>query len=217
MSEINLSPLLITKNIKPNCTYSVYLETPHLKLLCYINGPYFSTNINLNESKMQLNISIKIPSYIENEQMKRNIPVMEEKLKNILIRHILTGKYLRSKLDIVIEIYEIDCDYFPYALMATSICCNYANLEQRGILTCCTLLLDKEQNIISDPLLSQVNDKEKSKDYLTKFTIGYNIPLKETVAFFQDGSCQDNNILIKVIATSIKICETYNSYILNKF
>ena len=36
MSEINLSPLLISKNIKPNCTYSIYIETPKLKLLCYL-------------------------------------------------------------------------------------------------------------------------------------------------------------------------------------
>ena len=110
----------------------------------------------------------------------------------------------------VIEIYEIDCDYFPYALMATSICCNYAGIEQRGILSSCSLLLNNKNEIIIEPNLDQIYNSEN-----TKFNIAYNIPLQETISFFQDGVC-DDEIVKKVIATSMKICDTYNKFILNK-
>ena len=210
MTEINLSPLLISKNIKPNCTYSIYLETPRLKLLCYLNGPYYSTNANFTEGKMSINFKLKIPSYINNIFLKRDIQITETKLKNILLKHLLITKYQRTKLDIVIEIYEIDCDYFPYALMATSICCNYAGIEQRGILSSCSLLLNNKNEIIIEPNLDQIYNSEN-----TKFNIAYNIPLQETISFFQDGVC-DDEIVKKIIATSMKICDTYNKFILNK-
>ncbi len=210
MSEINLSPLLISKNIKPNCTYSIYIETPKLKLLCYLNGPYYSTNTNITDGKMSINMKIKIPSYIDSPLLKRDIQITETKIKNILLKHLLITKYPRTKLDIIIEIYEINCDYFPYALMATSICCSYAGIEQRGILSSCTLILDENKNIISEPDLNQIYN-----DNVTKFTIAYNIPLQETIAFFQDGFCDDET-LKKIIATSMKICDAYNGFILNK-
>ena len=210
MSEITLSPLLISKNIKPNCTYSVYLETPKLKLLCYLNGPYYSTNMNFTENKMSINLKIKLPSYINNTFLKRDIQITEDKITKILMKHLLVEKFPRTKLDIIIEIYEINCDFFPYALMAASICCNYANIEQRGILSSCTLILDENKNIISEPDLNQIYN-----DNVTKFTIAYNIPLQETIAFFQDGFCDDET-LKKIIATSMKICDAYNGFILNK-
>ena len=209
MSEINLSPLLISKNIKPNCRYSIYIETPKLKLLCYLNGPYYSTNANFTDGKMSINLKIKIPSYINNSFLKRDIQITETKLKNILLKHLLITKYPRTKLDIIIEIYEINCDYFPFALMATSICCNYAGIEQRGILSSCTLLLDKNNEIIVEPNLDQIYNE----DY-TKFNITYNIPLQETISFFQDGFCNDD-ILKNIIATSMKICDAYKKFILN--
>ena len=120
------------------------------------------------------------------------------------MKHLLIEKFPRTKLDIIIEIYEINCDYFPYALIATSICCNFANIEQRGILSNYTLILDENKNIISEPELNQIyNDK------YTKFTIAYNLPLNETIAFFQDGYC-DEEKLKQIIATSMKICDAYN-------
>ena len=210
MSEITLNPLLIYKNIRPCCTYSIYLETPKLKLLCYLNGPYYSTNMNFTENKMSINLKIKLPSYINNTFLKRDIQITEDKITKILMKHLLVEKFPRTKLDIIIEIYEINCDYFPYALMAASICCNYANIEQRGILSSCTLILDENKNIISEPDLNQIYN-----DNVTKFTIAYNIPLQETIAFFQDGFCDDET-LKKIIATSMKICDAYNGFILNK-
>ena len=210
MSEITLNPLLIYKNIRPYCTYSIYLETPKLKLLCYLNGPYYSTNMNFTENKMSINLKIKLPSYINNTFLKRDIQITEDKITKILMKHLLVEKFPRTKLDIIIEIYEINCDYFPYALMAASICCNYANIEQRGILSSCTLILDENKNIISEPDLNQIYN-----DNVTKFTIAYNIPLQETIAFFQDGFCDDET-LKKIIATSMKICDAYNGFILNK-
>ena len=210
MSEITLNPLLIYKNIRPYCTYSIYLETPKLKLLCYLNGPYYSTNMNFTENKMSINLKIKLPSYINNTFLKRDIQITEDKITKILMKHLLVEKFPRTKLDIIIEIYEINCDYFPYALMAASICCNYANIEQRGILSSCTLILDENKNIISEPDLNQIYN-----DNVTKFTIAYNIPLQETIGFFQDGFCDDET-LKKIIATSMKICDAYNGFILNK-
>ena len=210
MSEITINPLLIYKNIRPYCTYSIYLETPKLKLLCYLNGPYYSTNMNFTENKMSINLKIKLPSYINNNFLKRDIQITEDKITKILMKHLLVEKFPRTKLDIIIEIYEINCDYFPYALMAASICCNYANIEQRGILSSCTLILDENKNIISEPDLNQIYN-----DNVTKFTIAYNIPLQETIAFFQDGFCDDET-LKKIIATSMKICDAYNGFILNK-
>ena len=210
MSEIYLSPLLISKNIKPNCTYSIYIETPKLKLLCYLNGPYYSTNANFTEGKMSINLKIKIPSYINNPFLRRDIQNTENKIKSVLLKHLLLAKYPRTKLDIIIEIYEIKCDFFPYALMATSICCNYAGIEQRGILSSCTLLLNNKNEIIVEPNLEQIYNDE-----FTKFNIAYNIPLQETISFFQDGSCDDET-LKKIIATSMKICDTYNKFLLNK-
>ena len=117
MSEINLDPLLIYKNIKPYCTYSIYLETPKIKLLCILNGPYFSTNMNFTDNKMAINFRIKIPSYINNSHLKRDIQINEDKITKILMKHLLIEKYPRTKLDIIIEIYEINCDYIPYALI----------------------------------------------------------------------------------------------------
>ena len=210
MEEISLSPLLISKNIKPNCTYSIYLETQKLKLLCYLNGPYYSTNVNFTDNKMSINLKVKLPSYIDHPLLSRDIPITEDKIKNILMKHILIEKYPRTKLDIIIEIYEIDCDFFPFALMATSLCSSYANIEQRGILSSCTLVLGENKKIIPEPALEQMYD-----DKFTKFTIAYNIPLEETIAFFQDGFC-DDEMLKKIIACSMKICDAYNIFILNK-
>ena len=77
MSEINLSPLLIYKNIKPYCTYSIYLETPKIKLLYFLNDPYFSSNMNFSDNKMA--IKKKIPSYINKSLLKRDIQINEYK------------------------------------------------------------------------------------------------------------------------------------------
>ena len=104
MSEINLSPLLISKNIKPNCKYSIYIETPKLKLLCYLNGPYYSTNTNFADGKMSINLKIKIPSYISNSFLKRDIQITETKLKNTymtlryFIKTFINNKISKNKI-----------------------------------------------------------------------------------------------------------------------
>ena len=159
---------------------------------------------------MAINLKIKLPSYINNSLLKRDILITEDKMNNILMKHLLIDKYPRTKLDIIFEIYEVNCDYLPYALMAASICCNYVNIEQRGILSSCTLIVDENKNILTEPDLNQIYNNKA-----TKFTIAYNIPLQETIDFFQDGFC-DNELLKKIIATSMKICNFYNNFILNK-
>ena len=58
-------------------------KAPRLKLLCYLNGPYYSTNTNITDGKMSINMKIKIPSYIDSPLMKRDIQITETKLKKI--------------------------------------------------------------------------------------------------------------------------------------
>ena len=47
--------------------------------------------------------------------------------------------------------------------MATSICCNYANIEQRGILSSCTLLLNDKNEIIIEPELDKIYEAKYTK------------------------------------------------------
>ena len=53
----NMSKLLIIKKI--NKFKYIYIETPKLKLLCYLNGPYYSTNTNFADGKMSINLKKK--------------------------------------------------------------------------------------------------------------------------------------------------------------
>ena len=117
MSEINLSPLLISKNIKPNCTYSIYIETPKLKLLCYLNGPYYSTNTNITDGKMSINIKIKIPSYIDSPLLKRDIQITETKITTGEDGYILYQKSGNTDITEFIDKNFID-EVFPKQFIA---------------------------------------------------------------------------------------------------
>ena len=206
---ISLSPLLIQKDIKANCTNSVYIETPSLKLLVALNGPYYSPSksSNVDESRMDININIKVPSYCNYSQTQ--CAYNESQLEDILTKHLLIEKYPRTRLDIVIEVFEFKADYFPYAVMGTSLCACYANIEQKGILTCCKVVIDKNGKIIADPTI------EKERGCETKFVIGSNISMKENFMFMQDGVC-GQDVMKKAIASAIKICEVYQNYIMSK-
>ncbi len=207
--KITLNPILIKKDIKANCTQSVYLETKNLKLICSINGPQYITNAIIEDYKMNVNVKIKIPEYFK-EKVNSNIEFMENQIKSILDGHLLLLKYQRTKLDIILEVFEYNNDFLPYALMAISVCCNYANIEQKGILTSCSILVNNKGEIITEPSLNE----EKEKDSI-KFIVGYNILLKENVLFIQRGKCSED-ILKKVLAISIKICETYQNFLIKQ-
>ena len=207
--KITLNPILIKKDIKANCTQSVYLETKNLKLICSINGPQYITNAIIEDYKMNVNVKIKIPEYFK-EKINSNIEFMENQIKSILDGHLLLLKYQRTKLDIILEVFEYNNDFLPYALMAISVCCNYANIEQKGILTSCSILVNSKGEIITEPSLNE--EKEKNS---IKFILGYNILLKENVLFIQRGKCSED-ILKKVLAISIKICETYQNFLIKQ-
>ena len=207
--KITLNPILIKKDIKANCTQSVYLETKNLKLICSINGPQYITNAIIEDYKMNVNVKIKIPEYFK-EKVNSNIEFMENQIKSILDGHLLLLKYQRTKLDIILEVFEYNNDFLPYALMAISLCCNYANIEQKGILTSCSILVNSKGEIITEPSLNE--EKEKNS---IKFILGYNILLKENVLFIQRGKCSED-ILKKVLAISIKICETYQNFLIKQ-
>ena len=207
--KITLNPILIKKDIKANCTQSVYLETKNLKLICSINGPQYITNAIIEDYKMNVNVKIKIPEYFK-EKINSNIEFMENQIKSILDGHLLLLKYQRTKLDVNLEVFEYNNDFLPYALMAISLCCNYANIEQKGILTSCSILVNSKGEIITEPSLNE--EKEKNS---IKFILGYNILLKENVLFIQRGKCSED-ILKKVLAISIKICETYQNFLIKQ-
>ena len=207
--KITLNPILIKKDIKANCTQSVYLETKNLKLICSINGPQYITNAVIDDYKMSVNVKIKIPEYFK-EKINSNIEFMENQIKSILDGHLLLLKYQRTKLDVNLEVFEYNNDFLPYALMAISLCCNYANIEQKGILTSCSILVNSKGEIITEPSLNE--EKEKNS---IKFILGYNILLKENVLFIQRGKCSED-ILKKVLAISIKICETYQNFLIKQ-
>ena len=207
--KITLNPILIKKDIKANCTQSVYLETKNLKLICSINGPQYITNAIIEDYKMNVNVKIKIPEYFK-EKVNSNIEFMENQIKSILDGHLLLLKYQRTKLDVNLEVFEYNNDFLPYALMAISLCCNYGNIEQKGILTSCSILVNSKGEIITEPSLNE--EKEKNS---IKFIVGYNILLKENVLFIQRGKCSED-ILKKVLAISIKICETYQNFLIKQ-
>ena len=94
--------------------------------------------------------------------------------------------------------------------MAISLCCNYANIEQKGLLTSCAILVNNKGEIIPEPLLNEENDKNS-----IKFILGYNIYLKENVLFIQRGKCNED-ILKRVLALSIKICEIYQDFLIKQ-
>ena len=206
---ISLNPILIKKDIKANCTQSVDLETKNIKLICSIKGPQYITNANIEDFKMNINVKIKIPEYFK-EKSNENIEFIENQIKSILNGHLLLLKYQRTKLDITFEIFEFNNDFLPYALMAISLCCNYANIEQKGLLTSCAILVNNKGEIIPEPLLNEENDKNS-----IKFILGYNIYLKENVLFIQRGKCNED-ILKRVLALSIKICEIYQDFLIKQ-
>ena len=229
--KISLPNLIVQKDVKKNCDASVYLECENIKILCYLNGPFFSVNNQINNNfNVILDVKIKIPSYVENSLVK-NTNDYEINIENILKKHILIEKYPRTKMEIFFEIFEFNINYLPFCLMAASLCLNYAGVEQKGLLTCCNLLM-KNDKIEVNPILNEKNNEnlEKNNENLEKkdekndennkiecanFLLGYNIALNENILYIQEGECSEEN-LKRTLATSIKICECYHNFLITK-
>ena len=206
MSKISLPNLIVQKSVKKNCDASVYLECENVKILCYLNGPFFSVNNQINNNfNVILDVRIKIPSYIENSLVK-NTNDYEINIENILKKHILIEKYPRTKIEIYFEIFEFNVNYLPFCLMAASLCLNYAGVEQKGLLTSCNLLM-KNNKIEVNPILNDLNENnennENNKIECANFLLGYNIALNENILYIQEGECSEEN-LKRSLATSIK-------------
>lgn len=203
--QTDLSEILIQKDIKVNCATSVYIETPYLKMLCSIKGPFYSLQKLEEGDKLDLVINVKFPAYCQQFNTKQ----IEKQLEDILLKHIIIDKYPRSKLIILIEVFEYNCDYYPYSIMGISLALNYANVEQKGILTCCNCVINSNGVLLIDPTL------EEEKNYKTKLLFGSNISMKENFLYVQDGKCNEESLKY-LIAISIKTCETYQNYLINK-
>ena len=218
MSKISLPNLIVQKSVKKNCDASVYLECENIKILCYLNGPFFSVNNQINNNfNVILDVKIKIPSYVENSLVK-NTNDYEINIENILKKHILIEKYPRTKMEIFFEIFEFNINYLPFCLMAASLCLNYAGVEQKGLLTSCNLLM-KNNKIEVNPILNDLNENnennENNKIECANFLLGYNIALNENILYIQEGECSEEN-LKRSLATSIKICECYHNFLITK-
>ena len=217
MSKISLPNLIVQKSVKKNCDASVYLECENIKILCYLNGPFFSVNNQINNNfNVILDVKIKIPSYVENSLVK-NTNDYGINIENILKKHILIEKYPRTKIEIYFEIFEFNVNYLPFCLMAASLCLNYAGVEQKGLLTSCNLLM-KNNKIEVNPILNDENNNENNENNkieCANFLLGYNIALNENILYIQEGECSEEN-LKRSLATSIKICECYHNFLITK-
>ena len=93
---------------------------------------------------MQIKINIKFPTYLADNLSKSEIDTykmnMESVLFNLFSQTILTEKYAKTLLEINIDIIEYNCDFTNYAIMAVSLALNYANIEQKGLVSCSNIV-----------------------------------------------------------------------------
>ncbi len=166
------------------------METTHLKLLCYINGPIFLSIASKTKSdesnSMNIKVNLNLPLYYECnfDNMKNEI---ETKLEDLFFHNIIIDRYMKTKLIINIDVYEFGCDILPYAIMAITLALTNANIEQKGII-CSANIINVDGNIIVDPTL----EEEKSANF--KLTFGSIVDLQENNLFIQNGAIDDINL-----------------------
>lgn len=208
-SNLDMQEIFIQKGAKLDSASSLYLETTHLKLLCSINGPIYLSSISKSKSddanKMNVNVNIVFPSYLDSVHNKNSLEIL---LEDLFSHNILVEKYPRTKLNIKLDVFEYNCDILPFAVMAISLALVYANIEQKGISTCANIIV-KNGEIFVDPTIDEENGNE------FKLTFGSLVDFQENNIFIQNGTVQ-NNIFKKVIGTSIKMCEAYQKFLISK-
>jgi ribonuclease PH len=211
----DMQEIFLQKGIKKDCTSSVYLETNHLKMISTINGPIYQTNIAKSKTdeagKMNVIVNVFIPSYYSDMKINCNKNTIELQLEELFTKNIFVEKYARTKLVINIEIFEFNCDILPFAIMATTLALCYANIEQKGIISCANVIYIADGNkIISDPTFEE---EEYSN---SKITFGCIIDLQENNLFIQNGSIEDENEYKRALGTAIKMCEAYQNFLISK-
>jgi ribonuclease PH len=208
-SNLDMQEIFIQKGSKINYSSSLYLETTHLKLLCSVNGPVYLSSISKSKTddanKMNINVSLVFPSYLEPAPNKNSIEML---LEELFSQNILVDKYPRTKLNIKLDVFEYKCDILPFAVMAISLALVYANIEQKGLSTCANMIV-KNGEIIVDP----TTDEENGAEF--KLTFGSLVDFQENNIFIQNGSVE-NNVFKKVIGTAIKMCEAYQKFLISK-
>jgi len=208
-ANLDMQEIFIQKGSKIDCSSSVYLETTHLKLLCSVNGPAYLSSIskskNDDANKMNINVRLAFPSYLEPVLNKNSIEML---LEDLFSQNILVDKYPRTKLNIKLDVLEYKCDILPFAVMAISLALVYANIEQKGISTCANIIV-KNGEVIVDP----TQDEEIGAEF--KLTFGSLVDFQENNIFIQNGSVENNSFKI-VIGTAIKMCEAYQKFLLSK-
>lgn len=154
-------------------------------MLCYVNGPIYLTGYaraKNDDGKMDLEVSVNYPSYYETNSLniKSSKNTLESQISDLFIHNIIIDKYARTKVQIVIDVYEASVDITSFAVMATSLALTLANIEQKGIITCANIVTIGD-TIIVDPLL----DEEQRADF--KFVFGSIVDLQENNLFLQFG------------------------------
>jgi len=99
---------------------------------------------------MGLKITVKFPTYLsekdfsfDNRSLASYKLNLESTLYNIFVQNILSEKYFKTSIEINVEVYEFSCDFTHYAIMAISQSLMYANIEQKGIISCAKLVRNK--------------------------------------------------------------------------
>ena len=97
-----------------------------------------------NSANMQLKVNVKFPTYYTDTMSKSEADIikmnLESLLYNLYSQTILTEKYAKTILDINVEIIEYNCNITNFSVMAITLALNYANIEQKGLISCSNIV-----------------------------------------------------------------------------
>lgn len=211
-TNLQMQEIFIKKGVKFNSSSSIYLETNHIKLLCSVQGPIYLSTVSKNKSddasKMNLNVKVSIPSYYNGQEIASKKNSLEIQLEELFSKNVFLDKYPRTKLLVNIEVFEFSCEILPYAIMATTLALNDANIEQKGLITCAHIII-KENQLIVDP----TNEEERNAEF--KLIFGCVSDLQENNLFIQNGWTEEKEFK-SAVGTCIKICEAYQKFMIAK-
>ncbi len=211
-SNLQMQEIFLKKGVKLDSTSSIYLETNHIKLLCSVNGPIYLSTLPKGKcddaSKMNVVVKVSIPAYYTHLDISTKKNTLEIQLEELFSRNIFLEKYARTKLLISIEVFEFSCDILPFAIMASTLALNEANIEQKGLVTCASIIF-KNNQLMVDP----TNEEEQNSEF--KLTFGCLSDLQENNLFIQNG-CVEEVDFKRAVGTCIKICEAYQNFLVSK-
>jgi ribonuclease PH len=169
--------------------------------MCYINGPIYlsaSSKGKIDESTtMNIKVNINFPSYYEgNYDSQKNS--LESRLEDLFFHNILVDRYLKTKLEVNIDILEFSIDIMPYAIMATTLALTDASIEQKGVLTSCNVVLVNGE-VVVDP----TSTEELSADY--KLIFGSIVDLQENNLYIQTGRTDEESMKKVGISLNLRL------------